>query len=418
MIRALLVLWMALIGANRLDLAGGSLPAVATPFLALTPIVIGALVWERWANARPLQLGRATLGYLLLAALFLAAVGASALASLDTDTTIARSVLLLVQLGGATAVALMVHDDARALRFVREGAALGVLLFVVMNLLAVLAFLGALPMTLQVGPASLRLDSFGYAGFIPRLSGTVLDPNQAGLVLLVYAFLAPRTRWWAIGLLVLTLSRSAVLGALALGIVSAWQFGVARRPAPARRLLLAIAVAVVGLVLVARSPATVEDTARMIAPFAERFGVGEGGSSAEHGALIVRAAAEGSRSLPRALLGLGWGASYVVLQDVFPGNRYGNFHSLYGTVFAEAGIVALVSTLAMLLLPLARATPWRPVVAAFIVFNLTYQSATEPAFWFLLALAWVAQSSLPARQVALAPTRMDALAPSRSDVLA
>src|ERR1035437_10554012 len=63
MIRALLVLWMALIGANRLDLAGGSLPAVATPFLALTPIVIGALVWGRWGNARALPLGRATLGY-------------------------------------------------------------------------------------------------------------------------------------------------------------------------------------------------------------------------------------------------------------------------------------------------------------------------------------------------------------------
>jgi hypothetical protein len=399
MIRALLVLWMALIGADRLDLAGGSLPAVATPFLALTPVVLGALAWERWATARPLHLGRATLGYLCLAALFLAAVGASALASLDIDATIARSVLLLVQLGGATAVALMVHDDARALRFVREGAALGVLLFVVMNVLTVLAFLGVLPTTLFVGPASLRLDSFGYAGFIPRLSGTVVDPNQAGLVLLVYAFLAPRARWWAVALLVLTLSRSAALGAIVLGVASAWQFGWAHRPAPVRRLLVGVAVVAAGLVLVARSPAAVENTARMIAPFAERFGMVDGGSSAQHGALIVRAADEGSRTLPRALLGLGWGASYIVLQDFFPGNRYGNFHSLYGTVFAEAGIFALISVLAMLLLPLARLTHWRPIVAAFIVFNFSYQSTTEPAFWFLLALAWVAQSSLTSRQV-------------------
>jgi hypothetical protein len=410
MIRALLVLWMALIGADRLDLAGGSLPAVATPFLALTPVVLGALAWERWATAKPLQLGRATLCYLLLSALFLAAVGASALTSLDPDTTVARSVLLVIQLGGATAVALMVHDDPRAQRFLREGATLGVMLFVVMNALAVLAFLGVLPMTLQLGPASLRLDSYGYAGVIPRLSGTAIDPNQAGSVLLVYAFLAPRARWWALALLAFTLSRSAALGAVVLVIASAWQFGWAHRPAPVRRLLLAVAVVAAGLVLVARSPATVEDTARMIAPFSERFGVGEGGSSAQHSALIVRAAAEGSRSIPRALLGLGWGASYVVLQDFFPGNRYGNFHSLYGTVFAETGIFALVLVLAMLFLPLARATQWRPLVAAFIVFNFAYESNTAPAFWFLLALAWVAQSSLQSRQVTLASGRMEVFA--------
>jgi len=409
MIRALLVLWMALIGADRLDLAGGSLAAVATPFLALTPVVIGVLAWERWATARPLQLGRATLGYLLLAALFLGAVGASALTSLDPDTSVARAALLLIQLGGATAVALMVHDDPRAQRFLREGATLGVMLFVVMNVLAVLAFLGVLPMTLRLGPASLRLDSYGYAGIIPRLSGTAIDPNQAGSVLLVYAFLAPRARWWAVALLVFTLSRSAALGAIVLGVASAWQFGWVHHPAPVRRLLLAAAVVAAGVMLVARSPAAVENTARMIAPFAERFGVGDGGSAADHGALIVRAAAEGSRTLPRALLGLGWGASYVVLQDFFPGNRYGNFHSLYGTVFAETGIFALVLVLAMLFLPLARATPWRPLVVAFIVFNFAYESNTAPAFWFLLALAWVAQSSLRSRQVTLASGRMDAL---------
>jgi hypothetical protein len=402
MIRALLVLWMALVGADRLDLAGGSLPVVVTPFLALTPVVLGALAWERWRSGRPAELHRGTIVYFLLVALFLAAVGGSALQSLDPDTTISRATLLLAQLGGAAAVALMVHDDTAAIRAVRQGAALGVLLFVVMDFLAVLAFMGKLPTMLPIGPAMLRLDSYGYAGFIPRLSGTVIDPNRAGLVLLVYAFLAPRARWVAIALLTLTLSRSAALAALVLGIVSAWQFGLAHRGAPTRRLLLAVAVIAAGLVFVARSPAAVENTARLVAPFAERFGGGDESSSVQHGALIVRAADEGSRTPLRALHGLGWGASYVVLQDVFPGNRFGNFHSLYGTVFAEAGVVALVSVLAMLLLPLARATPWRPLVAAFIVFNFSYQSTTEPVFWFLLALAWVAQSAPRSHEQAFA----------------
>src|ERR1019366_2150064 len=145
MIRVLLMLWMALIGADRLDLAGGSLPVVVTPFLALTPVVLGALAWERWRSARPAELHRGTIVYFLLVALFLAAVGGSALQSLDPNTTISRAELLLVQLGGGAAVALMVHDDTAAIRAVRQGAALGVLLFVVMDFLAVLAFLGNLP---------------------------------------------------------------------------------------------------------------------------------------------------------------------------------------------------------------------------------------------------------------------------------
>ena len=58
--------------------------------------------------------------------------------------------------------------------------------------------------------------------------------------------------------------------------------------------------------------------------------------------------------------------------------------------------------LAMLLLPLARVTPWRPLVAAFIVFNFSYQSTTEPVFWFLLALAWVAQSAPRSHEQAFA----------------
>src|ERR1019366_9677639 len=69
MIRALLVLWMALVGADRLDLAGGSLPVVITPFLALTPVVLTALVWERWRSSRPPALNRGAILYLLLVAL-------------------------------------------------------------------------------------------------------------------------------------------------------------------------------------------------------------------------------------------------------------------------------------------------------------------------------------------------------------
>lgn len=403
MTRALLVLWMALIGAVRLDLAGSALPVTLSPFLVLTPLLVGALALRRLQRAQPVVIEWSSLGYLLFVSLFFAAAGASTFLSLDADATLSRSALLLLQFGGATAVALMIHDDVEAIDALRTGAVLGVVLFVVMDVLAVFSFVGVLPEELSLGGPTLRLDSYGYAGIIPRLSGTVLDPNNAGLVLLIYAFLAPRVRGTALVLMLFTLSRSALLAALTLGVVAIWQSGILHRTAPVKRLLLAITVVAVGLILVARSPGAIEGTAKMIAPFAERFGGGEEeNSAADHRALIVRAADEGSRTIPRALLGLGWGASYVVLQDLFPGNRYGNFHSLYGTAFAEAGVVALVSLLALFLVPLGRHTPWRPAVAGFIVFNLFYQSTTEPVFWLILALAWLAKSARPAPEVTFA----------------
>lgn len=386
----LLVLWMALVGAVRLDLAGGALPVVLSPFLVLTPIVIGALATRRLMQARPISIEWSALGYLLLVSLFFTAVGASTFVSVDADTTLARGALLIIQFGGATAVALLLHDDAPAIAALRRGAMLGVALFAALDVMAVLAFLGVLPQELPLLGAKLRLDSYGYAGIIPRLSGAAIDPNNAALLLLVYAYLAPRTRALAVVLLLATLSRSGVLAALAVAAVSAWQFGVAHRRVSALRVLLVVLFATVALGTAVRSSTLLENAARMAAPFAERFGFGEReGSASDHRDLLVRAADEGSRSLSRAALGVGWGAAYVVLQDMFPGNRYGNFHSLYGTAFAEAGSVAFVAILLLLFVPMHRATPWRPAVAGFIVFNLFYQATTEPVFWLLLALAWV-----------------------------
>ena len=403
MTRALLVLWMALVGAVRLDLAGGSLSVVLSPFLVLTPVVICALALRRYLKARPVAVEWPALTYLLFVSLFFVAVGTSTLVSLDADSTLARAALLIIQFGGATAVALLLHDDEQAIDALRTGAMLGVALFVVLDVLQVFSFLGVLPHDLAIGPASLRLDTYGYGGIIPRLSGLAIDPNNAGLILLIYAFLAPRTRVWAVLLLLLTLSRSAVLGALALGAVAAWQFGVAQRAAPTRRLLFGVMALGVGLVALARTPIVVENATRLMAPFAERFSGGvEGSSAADHEELLIRAAEEGSQTVQRATFGIGWGAANVVLQDIFPGNRYGNFHTLYGTAFAEAGVFALIALLVLLFVPLTRATEWRPAVAGFIAFNLFYQATTEPAFWLLLALAWVARSARPAAEGALA----------------
>ena len=108
--------------------------------------------------------------------------------------------------------------------------------------------------------------------------------------------------------------------------------------------------------------------------------------------LIARGIGEATSSVPRLAIGLGYGSAYTVLQDVFPGNRYASFHSLYVTIFAESGIIALLSILLMFGVPLVRGGPYRALVAGAAVFNLFYQSHTDPAFWAILTLAWL---SLP-----------------------
>ena len=72
--------------------------------------------------------------------------------------------------------------------------------------------------------------------------------------------------------------------------------------------------------------------------------------------------------------------------------------------------LSLVVMLALLVLPLGRATPWRPVVVAFIVFNLSYQTTTEPMFWLLLALAWVTRSAPRVPRIGTAPALRAAVA--------
>ena len=110
--------------------------------------------------------------------------------------------------------------------------------------------------------------------------------------------------------------------------------------------------------------------------------------------LIGRGISEATASLPRLAIGLGYGSAYTVLQDVFPGNRYASFHSLYVTIFAETGIVGLLCILVMFGVPLVQGGRYRALVAGAAVFNLFYQAHTDPAFWLILGLAWI---TLPPR---------------------
>jgi hypothetical protein len=78
-----------------------------------------------------------------------------------------------------------------------------------------------------------------------------------------------------------------------------------------------------------------------------------------------------------------------VLQDILPGIRHANFHSLYVTLLAESGVFALVLGLVLLVAPLWRSPRLAPLFLGLMVINISYQTTLEPLFWLVVALGWL-----------------------------
>lgn len=394
---ALLALWIALIGADRIDLAGGHGPFIVTPFLALTPLVVIAELVRRARQHASTTLSRQAVAYATIAALLLGVVVASALLSDEVLVSGARSTLLLLQIAGTFAVAILASDRPDLPRILAIGALLSLPLFVFCDVMEALLLLGRGPELLRAVTVTLRFDDVQILGALPRPGGPVMDSNRAGFVLVCYIVFIARgiQRRWLRGtamtlaalLLLATVSRSAGLAAIATLLVSL--ISRRHRASPGALALGALGVAAI-VSIVFLYPRVVTPVEYIVqSKLATRISFGEE-SAHEHVTLLKRGLEEGSESVPRSLIGIGYGDGYRVLQDIFPGNRYGNFHSLYVTMFAEAGIVAALLAIILMVTPLVRGGPWRPLVAGAVAFNVFYQTTAEPVFWFVLAMAWLA----------------------------
>jgi hypothetical protein len=396
-----------LVGADRIDLIGGGGSFVLTPYLALTPLVLLAeVVWQR-LERRHLQLPPRALVYVIISSALVTVVLISVVNALDTRTSAARALLLTADVGGTFAIVLVCRARPNAARTLARGASACLILFVAFDVAEALWWIGNGPETLRFGTIVARFGALQNVGPIPRLAGPVSDANRAGFVLLFYGLLIsfgephPWLRRIALtlvgGLLLVTISRSAWLGALAMLLVAVihWKGRVPVTMALASTIILGT-----GLVLFLANPEAVERVAfNLTTPATQRLSSSEG-SAQSHLALIERGLADATASVPNALVGIGYGNSHLMLQDVFPGNKYGNFHSLYVSMFAESGVFALALVLILMLTPLIAGGPWRPLIAGAVVFNIFYQTPTEPAFWFALAAAWLA---MPTRARARRP---------------
>jgi hypothetical protein len=395
MSRALLVVWFSLIVADRVDLLAGKGAFLLTPFLVLTPLVVGVELVRLAGRGGTFRTSPRTPRYVLLATVFLALVGVSVMLSRDQEFALKRFALLaaMVYLTLIVAVALANRPDAE--RILVRGSYLGLTFGLVFNAMQAWAWIARggdhtflLGRVIDASPNM-------YGPWFPRFAGQVIDMNRAGILFLVYVFcivvLAPASRartsflWLGVLLILLSFSRSVIMASLALWAVVAVRD---RRLGFSRRGVVVVALVVgAGAGWLLMHIDQVQALLRVAEPITRRFDTGEG-SASMHLQLIRRGWDVSTRSPANALIGIGFGNAFHYTQDLFPGDKYGNFHSIYVTLLAESGVVSLCLGLMLLFRPVGFARRWAPLLVALGVFNVFYQLLVEPVFWFVLAAAW------------------------------
>ena len=416
----LLVLWVALIGADRINVLGAHSAFALTPFLLLTPLAfVGELV-RRQRVYTTVTISRSLLGYVVCALVLLSLCLTSVFVSRDLSSAAPRAVLLTIMLTSSFGVLLVARDRRDLKDVLAAGARWGLVIFLLFNICEVLSWLKIFPEQFPSGTGVVRFAPDVYGGLIPRLSGMVFDSNRGALVGVVYAFLiangdrnrARAWRWLTLAsvLVLLTLSRSGILAAVACIAVATISGASVRLP---RRLVAVIALAAwAPLVALLVAPRARDFVATGIEPIWGRLSVLEG-SSQDHLRLLQRGTAVATESIGAALQGLGYGSSHTVLQDFFPGDRYGNFHSIYVGIFAESGVFALCALLMLIVVPLARRGEYRALVASVATFGIFYGALSEPVFWLAITLAWMSLTPNSSRPNAnVSATARPSMAPS------
>lgn len=387
-----LSLWLALIGATRLDLLGASGPLVVTPFLVLSPLIAAQMFWRLWAKGEAVESVDGVSDLMLAVTALMGILVLSTFASYDIATSARRVALLVVQVYLVLAVGLSFLARSDSSHIVYRGAKWGLIAVLVADVLQLVTWLTE-PAWLSGGFVDFRPGL--YFGVIPRLTGLSSDPNLGGLGIIIFTWLIwtcgpqdrTRNRWLALGAVavLVTLSRSAVLAGL---ICAAWhafsgrQFAVTRQ-----RILLLLGCTLTLLIPYVVSPSgtdVLDDIGRMLGT---RLTLDEG-SSSEHVQLILLGLEVATENAKQLLIGIGYGNAFLETQSIFPGNEYGNFHSLLITMFAESGVFAAVLVGIIFLEAYRRNIQTRALVAAMFVFNLFQQSHTEPITWLILAMGW------------------------------
>ena len=315
--------------------------------------------------------------------------------SYDIEMSAKRYMLLAFQVFTTLLVAVVVaqRPDPRAILV--RGAFWGIWIGSVFNVVQLGSYFqrGSEEFLLLGGVVD--MTCWAYGPWLPRLSAQAFDMNRGGILFLVYAFLlmrlAPPSRLRTLAVsaavfgMVMSLSRSVLLGVIGTGLA---MFLFERRFSFTRRRAFGLSVAgaaFAALLLV--SPRAMEAFGSLMEPLASRFSMSEGSANV-HFEVIARGLEVATESSRNALIGVGYGNSFAYLQDFFPDDEHGNFHSLYLTFLVESGAFSLLLLGVLFLHAAVRGGVYRALIVGLAFFNIFYQMGAEAVFWFALVLGW------------------------------
>jgi len=338
--------------------------------------------------------------FLVVASLFLLLTFSSILIGLDPERGLVAFCDLLLVAGLGYYISLQVLEEPAREKLIIRSVTFGLLIYVFFVIGECIAWSHGIFMTAQRDGSWLEA-TFGpstIGPWAPTLSGTAYDANRAGFVLTMYLALvdrfaaksryAPALRLTIPVLVFLTLSRSGALCWLAYQLFSRkfWVQLVSRRV-----LIWVAAIAIISSLLFTMYQRELDQLAEaweISTAVSAKMSMDSGSSGESHILLIERGFQTWLTSTKTVISGIGYAAAPKVLADFFGDDKRGNFHSLYVTTLAEMGLPAFLALLFLLGYPIVGRKGVLQCIAAIIVFNISYQTETEPMFWLMLALLW------------------------------
>ncbi|MGB8583896.1 MAG: O-antigen ligase family protein [Candidatus Sulfotelmatobacter sp.] len=397
---------IGLIGADRIDLAAGHLPFILTPFLVLASLVL-LLHLVRTPPDRLFRLTitppiRRQLPFLAASGLFLCFTFASIPIGLDPDRGLVAFCDLLVVSFLGYFISVRILDEPAQERLIVRSVTFALVLYILFCIGECIAWSHGIFVNTERAGSWLE-STFGASTlgpWVPALSGTTFDPNRSGLILTMYLVLldtfVPESRSkmvrvlrYTIALLVLlALSRSAALCWSAYYLFSRkfWKRLASRRVVV--RLAAIVIVTTLVCAVYQAQIANLLEAWEISDAVSTKLSMAEGSSGESHVLLIERGFETWLSSPKTIITGIGYAAAPKVLEDFFGNDKRANFHDIYVTVLAEMGLPAFLVLMFIFGYPIIGRKGAIRGVAALMVFNISYQSHTEPMFWLILAILW------------------------------
>jgi hypothetical protein len=395
---------IGLIGADRIDLFAGRGPFTLTPFLVLAPLLLLISVFRvtparmfRFTITAPI---RRQVPFLAASSLFLLLSFGSIPIGLDPERgLVAFSDLFLVAVLGYY-ISLQILEELTQEKLIVRSVTFALSVYVIFCIGEYIAWSHGMVMSPERdGPwleSTFAPSTLGP--WAPTLSGTAYDSNRSGFVLTMYLSLldrfasksryTPVLRFAIAALIFLTLSRSGTLCWLAYYLFSSafW-----KRLGSRRVLIRVAAISIVSLVIFAvyqKEMIELAEAWEISNAVSAKMSMDPGSSGESHILLIQRGLETWLTSTKTVITGIGYAAAPKVLADFFGNDKRGNFHSLYVTTLAEMGLPAFFALAFLLGFPIIGRRGVVSCMAAIMVFNVSYQTDTEPMFWLILALLW------------------------------